>query len=485
MDQPCLNSLQVLPDSVHRIAPTSFALIALMMLLSAPADIHADELTLGAFVSQVRASNPALNAAKQRHAALRSGITPAGTLDDPFVAFGVDEIPFGSESVRLYRYQISQALPFPGKLRAREEAAAQRAMASAYDAETLDRELTVIATQQFFRAFYVSRALDLNQELQSLVNASLESAKARYETGGGEHHDWLLAKIELATLGVEQERLRRDQLWIRSGMNELRGRAPEEWVGAVVVTFPDEDSGLHDVNIDEQPELASIDAQEQQAASEYRLAKLGYYPDFVVQTMAMQPRSSMDGEQSNWGVMVGMSVPLYSSRKQSNQVAAARHEQHAVEMDKIYLRNRLNTERISATQALSSARDVVRLYERDVLPNTQMALANADSAYQARRLDLARYLAILKVHKTQQLELVAARIDVELAKTRMRELLSSPPLLKLTPPRPTLFGGEDMAGSMPASDGVSMGRGVTMGKAGSKSASAADQNSGSGMNGMK
>jgi len=256
-------------------------------------------------------------------------------------------------------------------------------------------------------------------------------------------------------------------------------------VEEVVVTLSDEGSEPFDVNIEGQPELASIDAQGNQAASEYKLARLGYYPDFVVQTMAMQPRSSMDGEQSNWGVMVGMSVPLYSSRKQSNQVAAARHEQHAVEMDRIYLRNRLNTERINATQALSSARDVVRLYERDVLPNTQMALANADSAYQARQLELARYLAILKVHKTQQLELVAARIDVELAKTRMRELLSSPPLLKLTPPRPTLFGGEEMAGSMSASDGVSMGSGVTTGKAVGKSTGATNQGSSSGMNGMK
>ena len=412
-------------------------------------------------------------------------IKPAATLDDPFVAFGVDEIPFGEQNVQMYRYQASQSFPFPGKLRAREAVATQRAKTGAYDAKTLRRELIVVATQQFYRAWYTEQALLLNRELQTLVQSSMQSAKARYEAGGVEHHDWLLAKIELATLSVEMNKLQREQFSLHSFLNELRGQQPEDIIDPIAVTFSDDGSGDRQISLEDQPELAALDAQATQAEKEYDLAKKSYYPDFVVQAMALQPRSPMDDdEESNWGLMVGINVPIYSSRKQSNLVRAARHQQHAVDMERQYLRNRLNTEIVNASQALASARDVLTLYEQDVLPDTEMAVANAASAYQARRVELARYLSILKIHKTQQLEFVAARIDVELAKTRLRELLSSPPLMQLAPSRPTVFGGADMGEAMQASDAVSLGRGISADKKIGKTTDTAGQDGKSGMGGM-
>jgi outer membrane protein TolC len=474
-------------QSHRRAVALNGKLGTILLVLAVASSAHAQSvgLTLEDFVSQVVAANPALGAAEQRTEALISLIKPAATLDDPFVAFGVDEIPFGEQNVQMYRYQASQSFPFPGKLRAREAVATQRAKAGAYDAETLRRELVVVATQQFYRAWYTEQALLLNQELQGLVQSSMQSAKARYEAGGVEHHDWLLAKIELATLSVEMNKLQRDKFSLHSYLNELRGRQPEEPIDPIAVTFSDDRSNDREISLEDQPELAALDAQAAQAEKEYDLAKKSYYPDFVVQAMALQPRSPMDDdEESNWGLMVGINVPIYSSRKQSNVVSAARHQQHAVDMERQYLRNRLNTEIVNASQALTSARDVLTLYEQDVLPDTEMAVSNAASAYQTRRVELARYLSALKIHKTQQLEFVAARIDVELAKTRLRELLSSPPLMQLAPSRPTVFGGEDMGGAMQTSDAVSMGRDISADKRIGKTSGTSGQDGKSGMGGM-
>jgi cobalt-zinc-cadmium efflux system outer membrane protein len=455
------------------------------LALAFSAQAQPAELTLEDFVAQVVAANPALAAAEQRSEALKSLIKPAATLDDPFVAFGVDETPFGEQNLQTYRYQASQSFPFPGKLRAREAIATQRANAGGYDSETVRRELIVVATQQFYRAWYNEQALLLNHELQELVRSTMQSAKARYEAGGAEHHDWLLAKIELATLSVEMKKLQREQFSLRSVINELRGRQPNEIVDSIAITFSDDVSADSDKSVEKQPELAALDAQVAQAENEYDLAKKSYYPDFVVQAMAFQPRSPMDNEESNWGLMVGINVPIYSSRKQANLVAAARHQQHAVDLERQSLRNRLNTEIVNASQALSSARDVLKLYENGVLPDTEMAVANAASAYQARRVELARYLSVLKIQKTQQLEFIAARIDVELAKTRMNELLSSPPLMQLAPSRPTVFGGTEMGGAMQDSDAVSMGRGISADKKiGKTTGMSAGQDSTSGTGGM-
>lgn len=442
-------------------------------------------LTLDDYIAQVAKYNLAINSTAERVEALKMRVNPAATLDDPFIAFGVDEIPYGETKAQAYRYQISQSFPFPGKLNARKEVAGNKAKLAEYNRKTQQREIQVIATQYFYRAFYNAQAIRLNEEMQSLVSTSMQSAKARYQSGGGDHHDWLLAKMELATLQVDEQRLQREQYSLYSAINELRGQTGNDGIETLVVKFSNNNSKDDEGSLNGQPELAALDAQAAQADSEYKMAKLEYYPDFVVQVMAMEPqmKDEMNPEESTWGVMVGISLPLYYSRKQSSLVSAAKHEKRAVEMDKTYLQNKLNTEMLNAKQALSSAKDIVRLYEQEVLPNTRSALSESRSAYASKRSSLAKYLEIVKVHKTQELEWVAANIDVELARIRLKEILSTPPLMKLAPSRPSVFGGGSMGSSMQSSEPIMMGNGMNTGTT-DKADNAPQSGSNSGMSGM-
>ncbi len=461
------------------------AVFFLLLLGTAQACAEDATLTIDNYLMEVMASNPVVNAAQERNTALQLRVKPAATLEDPFIAFGVDEIPYGETRAQAYRYQISQAFPFPGKLHNREELASNRAHIAESDLQTRRRQLQVIATQYFYRAFYNARAIKLNQEQQALVSAAMSSAQTRYQTGGNTHHDWLLAKMELSTLLVEQHRLQREQFTLQAMMNELRGKPGDGDMPPLVANFANAQDQAVEASLNDQPELAAIDAQSAQANNEYKLAKLEYYPDFVVQVMAMEPRmkDEMNPEESNWGVMIGMNVPLYFSRKQASLVSAARHEQRALELDKQYLLNKLNTEMANARQALASATDIVRLYEKEVLPNTHSALTEARSAYEARRTTLDQYLEILKVKNTQELELLAAHIDVELARTRLKELLSTPPLMRLAPSRPSVFGNGNMGDGMQSSDPVLMGDGMSAGKTTGKT-DRAPQSGDSGMSGM-
>jgi outer membrane protein, heavy metal efflux system len=76
---------------------------------------------------------------------------------------------------------------------------------------------------------------------------------------------------------------------------------------------------------------------------------------------------------------------------------------------------------------------------------------------------LIQYLEVLKVQRTQELEYLAAQIDVELARIRIKELLTAPPILKLAPSKPSLFETSSMrGGGMGGGDTVSST--VTMGR---------------------
>lgn len=465
--------------------------VGISIVLIMPLAYAGDEsLDLKTFLEQISNGNPAIQAARSRYSALENRIKPAATLEDPFIAAGIDEVPFGEHRAVEYRYQISQAFPFPGKLDAREQIARSKAEVADQDAETLRRELTVAATQYFYKAHYLEEALALNRELRRLVETSVESAKARYRSGEPEHHDWLLGKIELANLDVEYNRLASEQRSIHVLMNELRGIQPDAPVERIVARFESDAAVGAPADLEAQPELRALESQLNRAESESKLAKLGYYPDFVVQVMAMEPNNGgmnggMEEEKGNWGVMVGVNLPLYAYRKQAKLAAAAEDEKHAVAMERQYLLNRLNTEIFNAQQQFMLARNVVRLYEREVMPVTELALANAKVAYTSQRIPLSQYVDVLKVYRTQKLELVAALTDIELAKTRVRELLSSPPLMKIAPNRPTLFGAGGMSdGGMSSPDPVSMGGGLTAPKNVKNTAGSTESGGSTGMGGM-
>jgi outer membrane protein, heavy metal efflux system len=164
-----------------------------------------------------------------------------------------------------------------------------------------------------------------------------------------------------------------------------------------------------------------------QAEKEQRLAELAYFPDFVIQGMALQPNSNNMDIPSSWGLMVGVNVPLYGEQKQAPLENAAVIDKRAAVLEEQKIKNRLNTEAIDARKQFETARNVVSLYKTEVLPSTQLAAKSAKIDYVAKKISLIQYLEVLKVQRTQELEYLAAQIDVELARIRIKELLTAPP----------------------------------------------------------
>jgi len=452
--------LAVIAGMIRR---TTTSVVAFLCFLSNSA--VADTLTLTDFLAQVRASNPNLEAAQSRAEALEHRIGPVSTWDDPFVAAGVDEVPFGGGNGSMLRFQVSQTIPFPGKLGARGDAAERRAEAARSDAETSRRTLAVVATQTFYRTHFNHRTIELNEQNRRLIEEMIASTKARYKTGGESHHEWLLAKVELGVLGAEKLRLAREQKALHALLNELRGQPALTPIEFAKVQFRDTKEEIPDVDalLATQPEVKAAQRQADAAEADAHGARLGYLPDFVIQGMAMKPTMAEMGQPANWGVMGGINLPIFFWRKQSEQVSAAHAEQNAALAERKSLQNRLNTEIVDATEQLKTARDVVTLYKKDVIPLTEIATKNARSGYAAKRLPLTQLLETLRVGRTQNLELEAAQIDVELAKARLANLLSAPPTMRLAPARPTVFGSGAMGAGMAegVSGTVNMGSGMS------------------------
>lgn len=406
-----------------------------------------DALDLPTYLAEVRERNPVIQSARARAAALEHRERPARSWDDPFVAIGPDGFAEGRGGAEMVRYQISQTVPFPGKRGARGDAASERAASAEADAETLERQLVIAATQTFYRLLHAQRALELNRELTDLVADAEASGKARYRTGDAAHHQWLLAKAELGVLATEHVRLEGDAMGLRAEINELRDRPPDAPLEKLAADLPTASLPVEGPSPGESSESQSLDAIVRAAEADRRTALLAPLPDLVVQGMVEDPRHGM--EERRWGVMFGVTIPLYWPSKQRELLAAAERERDAALSEQQALENRLAAELARARAELATAHRALELYERDVVPATEMALESARSGYAVGRVLLTDLVAVARARREQALEQLAVRIDVALARLRIEELLSTPAVLRLAPATPTLFG-TGMGGSMRA-----------------------------------
>lgn len=460
------------------------SILVILLILFSTSDVLSDRLNLKEYLDQLQANNLAIQASNLRALAQKHKILPSGTLDDPFIAAGIDEIPFNGGGGKVWRYQISQSIPFPGKLGMKSDLAERKAEVSESDAQTMLRKIKVVGTQAFLKTSYNNQAIILTERIQKIIRETTASEKSRYKTGSSNHHEWLLAKLELSVLDVELLRLKRTQKTLTALLNELRNMPPESpiEVDHRDLLSTEAESNTIVSNLDAQPELKSWKAEKKAAESELRLVKLSYAPDFVIQGMAMEPmtRDSKMSGTSNWGVMIGITIPIFFWKKQSELVAAAEKNKLATIADYQSLENRLTTEVSDAKQQLKTAIDVVKLYKNDVIPITEIAVKSARSAYAAKTLPMTQLLGALRSQRTQEQELLAAQMDVIVSKTRIEELLSNPPLIRFAPARPTFFGGE-MGKTMDSSDTINMGSGMS---GPTRKQSTSDSSASPGMGGM-
>lgn len=369
----------------------------------------AEDPVVTRLVAEALENRPELKQARSTVDAQRERVPQAGALPDPTLSLGIqndsfNKINIGVMETSWWQVMITQPLPWPGKrgLRAdvaqvdvtRSEAAAERAR---------------LTTEADVRRAYVEllRARDglaLLGKLEALWRQAEGLATARYRVGEAPQSDLLRAQLEQTRLRQRRRALEADERTRVQTLDRLRSRPLDEPVATSATLaalgdppLPAPEEAMRDAEA-RSPELAQARAAERQAALRVDLARRERYPDFSVAAGVM-PRGSLE---PMWQASVGITLPIWSARKQWRAVAESEASQAAEAQGAEAVGQVLRLRTQERMTQLGSLLEVNRLYRGGLLVQSDAAVASTLAQYRVGRVPFASVLEVLNAYVADQ-----------------------------------------------------------------------------------
>ena len=365
-----------------------------VLAVAALAAVAESNPQLDALVAEALKNAPEVTAAQASVEAAQRRVVPARTLADPFVSFTYQNDgrtpSLGTAEGSFLGVMATQALPWPGKLRLAGDAAASEARE--VERGMLGRAaLTLEARVR--NAWYdvvlargVDRILDDRRAAATQIEASV---RERYAAGLVAQQDVLRAQVELARI----DEMKAMQAATIAG----RGAELDRLVGRAITTpdrLPD-DAAVPSppASIARSPEVAAAQQAIETARIRVELAKKNFLPDFSVSAGSMYRGRFEMGPM--WQIGAGVSIPIWSQRRQQNQLAEAeavvrgRSAEHEAVAREVEIRTRQRAAQLDA------ALRVAALYRDKILPLDDVSLESALASYQAGKIPFISVLDAL------------------------------------------------------------------------------------------
>jgi len=393
------------------------ALGVLVPILFDARDAAADP-ALDAFVAQVRQRNPGLKARALERDSVRRAASATGIFPDPEVAVMLDRVPehMGGEMPML-RYQVSQMLPWPGKLRLMEEAVARRGDGKAALAQAREVELVREAKRAYLMLALNTGLRQINRASRDLLTTIVNTALARYGSGIGGHHEVVRAEVERNAIDVEAVDLDGDRTSTVAMMNALRNASTN-------APFPD--PPLPSADAQRAPalaqlirlaetrrfELAAMRSMQREESTMADLARRERYPDFMTSVWYNQ----MLGGPDTAGVMLGASIPLFNVTRQTRLAEASDLRASSVGSDLEAMRAMIRFEVADALRRFDTANRTLDLVQKVAAPRAEQSFSSSLSGYSTGTVDIVGVLeawrALQSVERARMEALVARAMAV-------------------------------------------------------------------------
>ncbi|MEE8119318.1 MAG: TolC family protein [Gammaproteobacteria bacterium] len=388
-------------------------------LFHSPVDASADmfydgDTTLSAhtLVNAVLERNAGLAAMRAAVDEANARIDPAGSFSDPMLTLGVAPNTIGNNALGTRgQIYISQALPWRGILRARENEARAEANAVSQDEESLRLMLRAMALSQFAEWVLVHQALDINAEHQAVLSELRNVAEARYAAGRAPQQDALQAEVERVRLKQQALELERRRIATQAQVNALLNRAPGSFIPPPELlptsNFLPELNALIEQAQRSHPELARAEFQQRAAESRLYAEEKLRFPQFQVNAGY---NGVLDPVAKRAILGVSINVPLNQSKRRA-AINAARAKVRRTEWLVTDRRATLLAELSTDYAAVIESGQSLLLLENELLPLAKETLAVSRADYAAGRGDFLNVVTAERNLLDTELGLVRTQAD--------------------------------------------------------------------------
>ncbi|NGX56874.1 MAG: hypothetical protein K1060chlam5_01122 [Candidatus Anoxychlamydiales bacterium] len=386
-------------------------------------------LVLNDLVEKVLKNNPDLAATKRRIEANALIVPRVQVLEDPLLTVMRHDSPVQSNSpfFTKMRYEASQLLPFPGKLRLKGQIAQQMLEFAQNEEITTLRELVLQTKRLYYQLYLNYAALRINKQNQEIISRFIEDTLTLYKTGEEKYDEVLKAQVEFQLLKKELLNLLSDHDFIVSMINAILDYPQENLIGKPTESFTKDINYsyelLEQIALNNRSELKGIKALVAKQCFKAKLAKRNYFPDFKVMG---RYEDRLGRNQSSWGVGVTINVPIWIPQKQRREKREAMKNANAFQKDLEAFEAKIRGKIRDILSKIESTDEKIDLYETGLVPKTSEALLSGEALYKSGKGDFLVLLDTIRQFQDFELEYEAERAQREILLAELERALGVP-----------------------------------------------------------
>ncbi len=347
------------------------------------------------YVTFALSQHPEIQAARKLVEVKANRVPQAASLSDPTVGSTVyaEEVQTAA-GPQQYSLNASQKLPWFGKLDQR--AAIAEADVNVARAQLAAKEIEVVeqVKRAYFELYFVQRAITITERDRVLLVDFAKIADSKYRTGTSSQQDLLRAQVEVSVLDNELIRFRQQRVSAQAQLARLLHISPETPVAALeqlrAEQVPRDLDWLYRRAVEARPELHAQLAAVLRDRETVDLARLDYYPDATFGgTWISTGNGGLSGVSNGRDAFllgVNINVPIYRKRLDA---AVREAEAQVVSSARQYdsLRDRTTEEVKDLFIQATSQRDLLQLFEQEILPKAEQTLQVSVRSYEVGTID--------------------------------------------------------------------------------------------------
>ena len=334
-----------------------------------------------------------------------------------------------------WNVQISQMIPFPGKLSKAGELVAADARIARLKLDKTVRETFLAVQESYYELWYIRQAKAITRHNADLLDHIRKIAETAHADDRATLTDVVKAQSQSGQLQYDALLLEELEQTEITRLNGLLNQAPDAVVGRLAAPI----SNAFDVDIEFLYRLAETNQEDilmaqvgvEKGDTQVSLARFQNLPDFKVGLFYAGignpdvPVPPEDAGRDAIGLQAGISIPLWFG-KNNSRVDKAMAEKSRARAEK---QLRINTVRTKIRTLYFKARNaerVVHLYESNLVPQAVRSMELAEVWYREGESSFTDFIETQSVWYNFQLALARAKADFGIGVARLERMVGKP-----------------------------------------------------------